>query len=162
MMLWSRGSHLGIFIRSLILASLFASWQNLACEGQVKGGSAPKSGTAQKDDPANHYILLKTPVELPDVPVYTGRATFVSGTQYPDDPAAKRTGLIYLVHEEEGEVLQWYQNSLTAYQWKVNKFRPETHQVVATRGNATCTVEARPYKGPGFRTEVRLGYRVSR
>jgi len=127
-----------------------------------KNAASAKRGPLKSNDPANHFVLLKTPVELPDVPAYTGKATFVGGTQYPDDPAAKRTGLIYLVHEEDSEVLQWYQNSLASYQWKVHKIQPGTHQVIATKGNITCTVEARPYKGPGFRTEVQLGYRVGR
>jgi len=150
-------------VASAILLSLciaFALCQNVARAGNNASGIKRIPGKTYEDN--GRFVTLSSPMELPDVPKYTGRATFVSGLQYPDNPHGPVVLLTYRVHEDVAEVLQWYADSLKAYLWKVQEFKPETSQVLASKGHTACTILVSQYKGPGFRTEVTITYKVGK
>ena len=134
--------------------------QNFACAGNNPPGIKRLPGKSYED--IGRFVVLSSPMDLPDVPKYTGRATFVSGLKYPDNPHGPVVLLTYRMHEEGQEVLQWYSDSLKAYSWRVQDLKPETRQVLASKGRTECTILASPYKGPGFRTEVQITYKVGR
>jgi len=134
--------------------------QNIALAGNNPPGIKRLPGKSYED--IGRCVVLSSPMELPEVPKYTGRATFVSGLQYPDNPHGPVVLLTYRVHEEAAEVLQWYSDSLKAYSWRVQDPKPETHQVLASKGRTECTILASSCRAPGFRTEVQITYKVGR
>lgn len=145
---------------ALTMCLSFSSVQMSALAGNNPPGFKRVPGKSYED--VGRFIVLTSPIELPEVPRYTGRATFVKGLKYPDNPTGPVVLLTYHVHEAAPEVLQWYSDSLKSYSWQVQQPQPETHQVLASKGHTECTVQAITYKGPGFRTEVTITYKVGR
>ena len=159
----SRQSTLLSFVFSAIVLSIFLA--GIALQMACLAGNNPQGykrvpGKTYED--IGRYIALSSPIELPDVPQYTGRLTFVSGLRYPDDPHGSTVLLTYRMHEEMAEVLQWYAESLKSYAWKVQDLKPDTHQVLALKGRTACTILASACRAPGFRTEITITYKVGR
>jgi hypothetical protein len=146
------------FALSLCFSALLC--QNVAQAGNNPTGIKRIPGKSYED--TGRFVVLSSPMELPEVPKYTGRATFVSGLQYPDNPHGPVVLLVYRVHEDAAEVLQWYSDALKSYLWQVQDLKPETRQVLASKGRTECTILASQYNGPGFRTEITITYKVGK
>ena len=66
------------------------------------------------------WQLLKQPMDLPDLPRYTGAGTqFVEGLMYPNKPGGAAITMIYHAKEVPDVVRDWYGDALASYQWKV-------------------------------------------
>lgn len=135
----------------------------LGCATQfVPGSNAQHSESGGKGE--GFWQLLKTPFNVPDVPSYTGQATFVGGLMYPNKKSGPTVSMHYRVRETPDQVIEWYQEALKAYKW-VGRKAPVTNKgrsYEAFKGNSSITISANDSTTPGFRTELRMNCKIAR
>lgn len=103
---------------------------------------------------------LSQPVDIPNVPTFTGRTKFLTGLRYPNDRSGYRIGLTFAATEDEGQVMEWYRTALTSYGWKLLDMAPDGKTLTAVREGSTFTVRISPNKQPGYRTVVVLSFKA--
>jgi len=107
------------------------------------------------------WQLLKQPMDLPDVPRYSGAgAQFIEGLMYPNKPGGAAISLTYRVKEAPDAVLGWYQDALANYQWKMGQSK-DPNMLKGSHGRNGVTVTVTPTKQKGFRTDLRISYKIS-
>lgn len=102
---------------------------------------------------------LTQPVDIPGVPMFTGRSKFLSGLRYPNDRSGYRIGMTYAATEDEMQVLEWYKTALTTYSWKLIDFTPDAKVITAVKEGNTFTVRMSPNRVPGYRTVMVLSFK---
>lgn len=102
---------------------------------------------------------LTAPIELTDIPQYTGRAVFVTGLKYPRDRSGMRVGMTFGVQEGESEVLEWYKSALKTYKWSLLSESVVDKSISAAKGKNSFTLRISPSKQPGFRTLMVQSYK---
>lgn len=109
------------------------------------------------------WRLLKQPMDLPDVPRYTGAGTeFAEGLMYPNKPGGAAVSMTYRIKETPDVVIHWYEDALKNYQWKTKTSGNGAHSIVTGQhGGNNITVTVTPAKSRGFRTECRISYKLS-
>jgi hypothetical protein len=110
------------------------------------------------------WRLLKAPMDLPDVPRYTGAGTeFSEGLLYPNKPGGAAVSMTYRAKEAPDVVLSWYEDALKNYQWKTKTKGTGANAVISgMHGNNGITVTVSPTKARGFRTDLRISYKLAR
>lgn len=147
-----------------LLTIILSSFQSGAYgQAQSRGAARPAWGQQQKNHGDEYKSeKLSTIIDLPGVPQYTGRATFLSGLRYPNDQSGARIGMTLGCREEQTEILEWYKNALKTYSWNVVSVDPKEKVVVATKDGNTFTVRIAPTNSPGYRTLLVLSYKYGR
>jgi len=119
-----------------------------------------RPATADKDYAT---IKLSQPVQIPNVPPYSGRAVFIEGLRYPNDTSGERFGMTYAVAEEDEQVLDWYKTALKNYKWNVLNFSPGAKSITAVKDGSTFTLQINQgAKMPGYRTVMVLSYKTNK
>jgi hypothetical protein len=109
------------------------------------------------------WQVLREPVQLPDFPAYSGKATFNGGLMYPNKRGGPAIGLRYSAREDPESILGWYEDALKSYKWAVNRQRGVVPgSVTATKGGSSCVVQAAPSRKPGFGTELYINFKWAR
>ncbi|HMO23315.1 MAG TPA: hypothetical protein PKD05_14435 [Candidatus Melainabacteria bacterium] len=143
---------LGLFLLGQFSGSGHASEKRgiLIAQRAERGGT----GTAA-------WQLVKQPMELPDLPQYSGKATFTHGLMYPNKPGGPAINLMFKVKDHPDAVMQWYRDTLKANSWKVI---PDKNQnaVRATKGKNGVVVNVGASKAPGYFTELKISYKLAR
>jgi hypothetical protein len=104
---------------------------------------------------------LTQPVDIPGVPIFTGKSKFLSGLRYPNDRSGYRIGLTYAVAEDETQVLDWYKSSLATYSWKLlPDMTQDGKTLTAVKDGNTFTVRISPNHIPGYRTVMVLSFKA--
>ncbi len=103
---------------------------------------------------------LSQPVDIPNVPTFTGRTKFLTGLRYPNDRSGYRIGLTFAAVEDENQIIEWYRTALTGYGWKLLDMTPDGKTLTAVREGSTFTVRISPNKQPGYRTVVVLSFKA--
>ncbi len=129
------------------------NWQQRSQKQQFRPITADREYACEK---------LSQPQELPGVPMFTGRATFLSGLRYPNDRSGYRIGLTYAAVEDESQVLEWYKTGLTSYSWKLIDSAPDAKSITAVKEGNTFTVHISPNRMPGYRTIMVLSFKSSK
>lgn len=130
---------------------------SLICFGpEAYAQAAERGGTG-----TGTWYLVKTPMQLPDLPKYSGKALFSKGLMYPNKPGGSAINLMYKVKEPPSSVLQWYKDTLKAYSWKVVKTK-NSNAVRATHGKNGVVVNVSDSKTPGYQTELKISYKLAR
>lgn len=134
-----------------------------------EAGSAPSSALllAQAADRGGTgegaWQVLREPVQLPDFPAYSGKATFNGGLMYPNKQGGPAIGLRYSAREDPESILGWYEEALKSYKWAVNRQRGVVPgSVTATKGGSSCVVQASPSRKPGFATDLYINFKWAR
>lgn len=120
-----------------------------------------------KQDPRTVYkgtgaTILKTPVELPDLPRYSARSYFLGGFDYPADSTlpVRRIELKYAVHEPAEQVLDWYRDALASYSWKILPDNQTQNAIVAVKGKNYCAITAAKSRNPWFASTIGISYKL--
>jgi hypothetical protein len=108
------------------------------------------------------YTLLKAPVDLPDLPKYTQRASFLCGFDYPPDSVvpARRVQLKFAVHEAPDRVLDWYRDALISYSWNLIPVKGNSEMITAMKGGNLCSVVVHKSSGPWFSSVILIDYKL--
>lgn len=109
-----------------------------------------------KDTPGRKFH--KEEVQIPGVPHYTGKATYVGGTEFIKGPGKSSYTQVWRAEEEPRVVAEWYRTALKNAGWNVT---PSKHnEVLATdqRGNR-ATFEI--FTSPNGSTKITLFYITS-
>lgn len=104
---------------------------------------------------------LSQPVELPGIPMFTGKAKFLSGLRYPNDHTGYRIGLTYAATEDEGQVMDWYRTALSTYSWKLLDIAQDGKTLTAVKDGNTFTLRMSPNRYPGYRTTMVLSFKAA-
>ncbi|MCW5823034.1 MAG: hypothetical protein KIT34_09545 [Cyanobacteria bacterium TGS_CYA1] len=110
------------------------------------------------------WQLLKAPMNVPEVPNYTGQTTFVGGLMYPNKKGGPTVSMHYRVRETPDQVIEWYEEALKAYKW-VGRKAPVTNKgrsYEAFKGNSSVTISASDCAVKGFRTDLRMSCKIAR
>jgi hypothetical protein len=79
----------------------------------------------------NHKLdQLRDKVDLPDLPMYTGKAKFVSGTVEQGAKGGPRYSMVFEAEEPQSQVIDWYDNVFRMYKW--NGIQKSTSSVSAS------------------------------
>jgi hypothetical protein len=106
-------------------------------------------------------IKLTEPIQIPNVPPYSGRVKFIEGLRYPNDSSGERVGLTYAAAEDSEQVLDWYRTALKNYKWNVLNFSPSAKSITAVKDGSTFTLQINPAATqPGYRTVMVLSYKT--
>ncbi len=106
------------------------------------------------------WELLRQPMNLPNLPMYTGKAHFIKGLMYPNKPGGAAIELHYVVTEDPQSVMSWYSGALDSYQWKSKKAHNEC-LIRATRGDNGVVVKVTPTRKKGYRSELQISYKLN-
>lgn len=79
----------------------------------------------------NHKLdQLKDKVDLPDLPAFTGKARFVTGTVEQGSKGGPRYSMVFEAEEPQNQVIDWYDNVFRMYKW--NNIQKSASSVSAT------------------------------
>ncbi|MBZ0187147.1 MAG: hypothetical protein K8F91_12945 [Candidatus Obscuribacterales bacterium] len=109
---------------------------------------------------AGAWQILRKPMELPDLPAYTGQSQFISGLMYPNKPGGAAISMRYMAKEDAGTVSQWYADTLKANSWKTAKATNDS-SIRAQKGGNGVTIRVTPAKKSGFKSEMKISYKLS-
>ncbi|MBX3072946.1 hypothetical protein KF913_03455 [Candidatus Obscuribacterales bacterium] len=109
------------------------------------------------------WRLLKQPMDLPDLPRYTGAGTlFTEGLLYPNKPGGAAVTMTYRAKEAPDVVLGWYEDALKSYQWKVKTTGSGAlSTITGQHGSNNVTVNVSPCKDKTYRTDLRISFKLS-
>ncbi|HEY9677948.1 MAG TPA: hypothetical protein V6C76_08055 [Drouetiella sp.] len=156
---WKSGIRISI---ALCLLTLSAAPEVMA---DTNSSSPNKYGNQRQFRPPNadrDYAVehLKGPIDIPNVPPFTGRTKFLSGLRYPNDPSGYRLGMTFAAMEEPTQILDWYKTALGNYQWKLVENPQDPNSLTASKGGATFTLSLSPNRVVGYRTVVVVSYKA--
>jgi hypothetical protein len=117
-----------VIASALVLSGLAAGQQNSSAQ------NTPPA-YRQKAYPLNsadsHRLeQLRDKVDLPDLPPFTGKAKFVSGTVEQGAKGGPRYSMVFEAEEPQNQVVDWYDNVFRMYKW--NGIQKSTSSVSAT------------------------------
>ena len=107
------------------------------------------------------WKLAKKPMNLPDLPSYSGKATFTNGLMYPNKPGGPAINLMYKAKEPPEQVMSWYQDTLKGNSWSVVPTK-NPNSLRANKGKNGVVVNVSPSKTPGYSTELKISYKLAR
>ncbi len=108
------------------------------------------------------WQLMKQPLDLPNLPQYTGAgAVFVEGLMYPNKPGGAAFSMTFRAKEAPDVVLDWYQEALANYKWKITPTKKGSNTIDALNGSNGVTVKVTPTKAKGFRTDYKISFKLS-
>ncbi|MBX9951387.1 MAG: hypothetical protein K2Y39_19620 [Candidatus Obscuribacterales bacterium] len=86
------------------------------------GETLAQNNSSRQSKPAStneeHQVeRLREKVDLPDLPAYTGKAKFVSGSVEQSSKGGPRYAMVFEAQEPEGQVLDWYEGVFRMYKW---------------------------------------------
>lgn len=147
---------------SAVIAAGLMTGSAIAQSASQQGARPAAWGQSAKKSDEFKTEKLSAAVDLPGVPQYTGRATFLSGLKYPNDTSGMRVGMTLGCREDESEILEWYKNALKLYSWRLINMDPKERVVTATKDGNTFTVRISPSRQPGYRTLVVLSFKYAK
>ncbi|MCC7528003.1 MAG: hypothetical protein IT342_05735 [Candidatus Melainabacteria bacterium] len=117
----------GIFASILLLTGLAAGQQMSSAQNTPSSYRQKPYPIAQEE---NHKLdQLRDKVDLPDLPSYTGKAKFVSGTVEQGAKGGPRYSMVFESEEPQSQVIDWYDNVFRMYKW--NGIQKSTSSVSA-------------------------------
>ncbi|HEY9733204.1 MAG TPA: hypothetical protein V6C89_14900 [Drouetiella sp.] len=153
-------TRLLVIAASALCACAATASEALADTNSNAKGAQPRVFRPVTADREYACETLTQPVDIPNVPTFTGRTKFITGLRYPNDRSGYRIGLTFAAVEEESQIVEWYRTALTGYGWKLLDIAPDGKTLTAVRDGATFTVRISPNKQPGFRTVVVLSFKA--
>jgi hypothetical protein len=103
-------------------------------QAQASKGNAP-SGKQVKD--ADDETQLREPIDLPDLPRFTGHAHFDNG-KVRQTVSGQGSLQEFTVQESTNTVFDWYKSVLQMNQWKITNNAPDI--LTATKNKNHCTI----------------------
>ena len=157
-----------LIVALLILASAGFNQQSQAQQvdrRQMRPAQAPQAWGAPKPNQANNgtIVELKKPVDLPNLPTYTGHSQFTNGIVQEHELGTTWTQY-FAVKEETKDVVDWYSQVLGMQQWQIqaqNSTQDGSRQMMAkSKDGNTCTLNIRRNipATKGNRTTLVIGY----
>lgn len=90
----------------------------------------------------NHteITLLRKPVELPNLPMYTGKCHFLGGQSELRAKGGPRYRMCFQSEDSQSDILSWYANTFVLYRWKIEQ---RTSSTIASyyRNGDYCVVQ---------------------
>lgn len=130
----------------------FAQWGNTTPSKTSQGFPSKDKQNA----PQQHTIeRLKSKVELPDLPDYTGKSKFLDGSVEPAAKGGPRYQMSFDAQEPRSQVLDWYGNVFRMYNWKMTQ-RTDSSIMARHKDGHKCTVTAQRFRYPGGRENCRF------
>jgi hypothetical protein len=139
-----------LLIASALLLSFLAAGQQMSNAQNTP--SVYRTKPYQIGQEETHKLdQLKDKVDLPDLPSFTGKAKFVTGTVEQSAKGGPRYSMTFEAEEPQNQVIDWYDNVFRMYKWaniqkattSVSAVHKEGHfasvstdAVVKTGGNA--------------------------
>jgi hypothetical protein len=110
-----------------------------------------------RSEPLLQVDQLKTKVDLPNLPEFTGRAKFLGGIVHPSDRGESYV-MRFSAKEDAKLVIDWYKNTLNMYKWKIDYTDAQT--VTAKMPTATCAiiVNDTSLRKNGSNAEIEINY----
>ncbi len=85
-------------------------------------GSYRKTPYKLAPEETHKLDMLKDKVDLPDLPAYTGKARFVTGSVENSSKGGPKYSFCFEADEKKDQILEWYENVFRMYKWpKVTK-----------------------------------------
>lgn len=117
-----------LLIASALLLSLVAGQQISSAQNTPP---AYRTKPYQLNPEDNHKLdQLKDKVDLPDLPSFTGKAKFVTGTVEQGSKGGPRYSMVFEAEEPQNQVIDWYDNVFRMYKW--NNVQKATSSVSAS------------------------------
>ena len=73
---------------------------------------------AQND---TEITILRKPVELPNLPMYTGKCHFLGGQSELHAKGGPRYRMCFQSEDSQSDILSWYANTFVLYRWKIEQ-----------------------------------------
>jgi hypothetical protein len=116
-------------------------------------------GTSHQANNANIQLLKEAP-ELPQLPSYSGNPKFLRGYMQPTGKGWVVYHVSFLTKEEPTQVKDWYQSTLSMYQWKILSSGSCTLTANHKDGHM-CTLLFNPTTKRGYHTQLGVFYSVA-
>ena len=150
------------YIWAMVCALTLMSGHMALAQGTAKGNRLLLAQRAERGGSGEAaWQLLKQPMSLPDLPMYTGRSKFKDGLMYPNKPGGPAITLRYLAVEEPAVVLDWYDQALKNYQWKIDKHPLSSSSISAKRGSNGVVVRVTESKQGKFKSFLQISYKLN-
>lgn len=108
---------------------------------------------------------LTAPADLPNLPPYSGRCTYMRGTVLPNVAGGPTFNMHFDAAEDAETVLNWYRSVFSARPWTVDVggSNQRTAAAVDQTGNTCQVVVLSSYRqGRAFRTSFMIQYKASK
>ena len=106
-----------LLIASIFLLSTYAVGPQISSAQNTP--SSYRTKPYQLNPEENHKLEpLRDKVDLPDLPAYTGKARFVTGTVEQAAKGGPRYAMVFEAEEPQSQVIDWYDNVFRMYKWK--------------------------------------------
>ncbi|HEY9773253.1 MAG TPA: hypothetical protein V6C81_05540 [Planktothrix sp.] len=122
-------------------------------------GAANQWGRAPAKGNDVDVTSLREPVQLQDLPAFTGHATFVNGHVHESDNGPSWL-MTFKVKESPQQVMEWYRNVLRMQQWNIKQSTSDT--ICATKKNSQCTIAVNNFRTKEYQTHLEIMYFLSK
>lgn len=132
------------------------------CHAQDKPKMPLLPGTTQSSQESRAFegrkSLTAMPA-LPNVPAYTGKATFITGQVIPNQQVGNAYLVIFSTRETEDQVKTWYRGALTQAGWTLGN-SPATARVISAidKDGHRCSLSINRGRTQGQGAIVTLSY----
>jgi len=150
-------STLLIIVNYLAASTVFSQTQ-LPQQTNLEPKTYKRQQTAGNTPKHNENIQqLKQPLELPNLPTYSGKARFMRGYTQTTEAGYTTYQMNFLAKEDMGQVKNWYQNTFNIYQWKM-QHAGQQNLVAKHDDGHICTIVVNPTVEPGYHTQLNIYY----
>jgi hypothetical protein len=131
----------------------------------------PSKTVAKPQRPAtaeSEYRNLRvlSPMQLPDVPQYPGRARLLNGFHYPNESGGQSIMEVFAVAEEPAQVYQWYRDALKNFGWTLIQTQGlaanDGQMIDASKQTNNVAVQVKTSRDRSFRTELTIKCKVGK
>lgn len=97
---------------------------------------------------------LSAPVEIPDVPQFSGKQSQFQTGAVEETPTSLRFREYWLIREDQSEVVDWYKSALMNYQWKIKSVTFDRVSAKKEKATVEVMVLKYPVLKNGFRCQL--------
>lgn len=100
---------------------------------------------------------LATPVDIPNIPIYSGQSRYVTG-KVQQNGTTTTTSLFYELQDKYQDAASWYENALKMYNWTVIAQGPTNICAKDSKGNILNVSFSGLPKTAKYRTTLSITY----
>lgn len=130
---------------------------NLLCAASVMAQAGQSSSQIQAE--AGQMLPL-TPVALPDLPEYTGKAKLERSVGFSaTGEIEKSVSLTYSTQDSPEAIIAWYRSALGMYQWTIEHDEDHVIAAVQNRTGNSCNIYLEDESASGCNLHISYSFR---
>jgi hypothetical protein len=146
-------------VGAICSASSPAQQASITTNSSIARSAVPTRMLKNTQNPEFKSVRLKTPIDLPRLPVYSGKLAFITGTNFPQVKGGPSVTMQYSAMDPPNKVLEWYKDVLSQNKWTLLDNVAGKHGLAAMKGKDICQIITMGPTRPPYKCDLLLRYK---